>query len=112
MTLSIKPGVRIHGMRPEALIGLQVAAGVYEAHNKPCRVTSGTEGKHSRSSRHYSGLAFDLGTKNPQTHEQWPEAIIESMLSAMKKALGADFDVIYEGHHFHVEYDPKTGVNK
>lgn len=105
MSLSLKPGVRIHGMVPEAILGLHICQSVFLENGKTCVVTCGTDGQHRSSSAHYTGRAFDLRTRHLLTTER------EKIMREMKASLGADFDVIFEGDHFHVEYDPKTGVN-
>lgn len=35
----------------------------------------------------------------------------ESVRLALQKALGPTFDVVLESDHFHVEFQPKTGLN-
>jgi hypothetical protein len=53
---------------------------------------------------HYSGNAFDYRSKHIE------EEKIQPILSALREALGENFDAIYEGGaspHYHVEYDPK-----
>lgn len=64
-------------------------------------ITSGTDGRHRVDSLHYVGLAIDL-----RTHDLDMGRII-ALASALKLALGKDFDVVIEGDHIHVEYDPE-----
>lgn len=64
-------------------------------------VTAILDGKHKEGSKHYIGEAFDVRSFI-YTKEQ-----ITELLAAFKQALGKDYDVIFEGDHFHVEYDPK-----
>lgn len=93
--MQIKPGVRLHGVRPEVVIAMMVA----NSYIGEFVVTSVIEGRHSRKSKHYTGCAFDIRTRNladPLT--------AKDALAAM---LGADFDVILEKDHIHVEWDPK-----
>lgn len=66
-------------------------------------VTSTREGRHMVGSRHYSGEAFDFRA---------PVVILDGgevgyLLNEVRELLGADFDVVFEGDHFHVEFDPK-----
>ena len=100
-SLALKAGVRILGMKPETVLGLLIAASVYWSHGKTVTVTSGIEGSHSRGSKHYAGMAFDLRTSHLLTSER------EAIEKDLKASLGADFDVVFEGNHFHIEYDPK-----
>lgn len=59
-------------------------------------ITSKRDGIHGLGSLHYEGLAIDV--RYPQKRE----GIIEKL----KSALGPGFDVIAEGDHIHIEYDP------
>lgn len=63
--------------------------------------TSGCDRRHSRRSLHYKGYAVDLV----------PSGISQYHADAIKAVLGPHFDVVYEGDHIHVEYDPPNGVN-
>lgn len=103
LPLSLKRGVRARGLRPEALLGIVIVAGVYEAHGVPCVVTSITDGTHSRASLHYQGAAFDV-----RTHTVPPD-LLGQVADACRGALGIDYDVVLEPTHMHVEYQPKTG---
>lgn len=104
--LALKPGVRILGMKPETLLGLDICHSVYVAHNKPCTVTCGVEGSHSRGSKHYAGMAFDLRTRHLLTSER------EAIEKDLKASLQGDFDVVFEGNHWHIEFDPKDPLSK
>lgn len=102
--LQIKPGVRVHGLKPEILLALQIATEIYQKHGFDCVLTSAIDGKHSRGSRHYTGSAIDLRTR----HLPDPGTIADEI----KTALGADYDVVLEGmgtpnQHIHIEFDPK-----
>lgn len=60
----LKKGVTLSGVKPELVIGLMVADTIYLADGEDLTVTSITDGKHSKSSRHYIGLAADLRTND------------------------------------------------
>ena len=61
-------------------------------------ITSGTDGVHKPTSRHYKGEAVDIRTSNlPKTFQK--------LLSA---ALGPRFTVLDEGDHLHVQ--PRKGT--
>lgn len=100
MALSIKPGVRLLGLKPEIQIGLQVAEGVYAAHGWTLRLTSGVEGRHMRASLHYAGQAVDLGL--PPSGTDLPAFVAE-----LKVALCEEFDIVLEADHAHLEFQPK-----
>lgn len=106
--LRLKEGVTLTGIRPELLIGMIVAEGVYRYYSYELVVTCVTDGKHSRQSLHYSGCAVDLRT--------WdiPKAVCTSIVDKLNFCLGQDYDVILElqdggnPSHIHIEYQPKT----
>ena len=98
--MQIKPGVRIYGIQPELAIALMIAKDVYHEHDEQDRfvLTSVADGKHARGSLHYVGQAVDL--RRPLVS---PGSITESL----KYRLGADFDVVLEKSHIHLEFQPK-----
>ena len=100
--LFLKAGVRIAGMRPEILLAAVAAERVYEKAGFECTITSCMDGQHMAGSLHYKGSAIDLRTKNV------PRAIeLKQIVDRLKECLGADFDVVVEADHIHVEFDPK-----
>jgi len=99
--MRLKEGVCITGIRPELIIGLMAAEAAYRAVGVGMVVTSITDGKHSLTSLHYAGAAADLRTRD------MTESQIASVLRAIAKALPNDFDIIFEGNHYHLEYDPR-----
>lgn len=102
MSLFIKEGVRILGIRPEMTIALQVIEGTFKDANKPCTITAVIDGKHMAGSLHYIGCAVDIRSRDLQPSEQ------EAMKAQLQKRLTSDFDVVLEGDHFHIEFQPKT----
>jgi len=60
-------------------------------------ITSTYEGNHSAGSLHYANLAVDIRSKG------WEIEDIE----ILKQNLGKKYDVVAEGSHIHIEYDPK-----
>ena len=98
--LRFKDGVSVAGLQAEILYALDRCVECWEGTNRDVTVTSGRGGKHSRQSKHYSGHAVDLRTRD----------LNESQISAVHKLLIAalpDFDVVRERDHIHLEYDPK-----
>jgi len=51
-------------------------------------------------SLHYSGNAIDLRTRDLSNNQR------QCTTERLRDALGSDYDVINEGDHIHVEYDP------
>jgi hypothetical protein len=97
----LKKGVRLHGLGTEILVALISANDAYASRGKDCVITSAIDGRHSRSSKHYTGCAVDLRIRH------LPEKAAESIVQELKTALGDDFDVVLEKDHIHLEYDPK-----
>ena len=63
-------------------------------------VTSAHDGVHSESSLHDDGLAIDLRVWG------FSEAEAKRVTGEIQERLGQRWDVVYEGTHIHVEYDP------
>jgi RHS repeat-associated protein len=66
-------------------------------------ITFATKGEHSPGSLHYVGQAIDLRTRDLSTEQKVEVAEL------LQEAVGSDFDVVTEGSHIHVEYQPKQG---
>lgn len=117
--LGLKLGVNLDGLKPQTLLAMIVVNQVYSSNKFACTITSCNDGKHSVSSLHYLGRAFDVRTKNLQV---WTRAQLdavatlklkETIVSMIKTQLGPQFDVLLEdlntaNEHIHVEWDPKT----
>lgn len=70
-------------------------------------VTSGNDRVHKRGSKHYTNDALDFRTKHLSTADK------RALITAVKKRLGPDYDVILEAEgqsneHAHIEFDPKN----
>jgi hypothetical protein len=100
--MKLKPGVRIHGISPEIVIGLLAAQRIYDKYGAELVVTSALDGKHSKGSLHYTGEAVDLRSRTLKA----PSLVA----SEIRDALGPDFDVVVESDHIHMEYQPKKQV--
>ena len=94
----IKKGVRIHGIRPEVVFALVIVAQVFSTFDEDLVITSVIDGRHMRGSLHYVGAAFDV---------QLPLYNNEGARQRLAEALGAEFDVVLEDTHIHVEWQPK-----
>ncbi len=106
MAIALKSSARITGVRPETLFAMRVAEGVFEDRKLGLMtVTSCADGKHSAGSKHYTGGAFDIRTRDIPK-DQW-----QLVASDIRERLGSEYDVVVEADHFHVELDPKTPIN-
>ncbi len=97
----LKPGVRLTGIRPEILFALMTDERAYNRAGHELVVTSCVDGKHGRASLHYSGAAVDLRTRDV------PADLVQAIVAEIREALGADFDVVLEDTHLHIEYQPQ-----
>ncbi len=99
----LKQGVRLHGIRPEIVLALQIAEKVYEKRTRSTEmvVTSVIDGRHSHGSLHYIGAAVDLRTRNIDGQT------VNDIVADLMEALNNDYDVIRESNHIHIEYQPK-----
>ena len=99
-----KDGVKVNGVKPEIALALIACNDVFNYYGKQMVVTSVADGKHSLTSLHYVGFAFDL-----RGSIAW--GFTESELNSIKKdlieALTDEFDVILEKDHYHIEFQVK-----
>lgn len=102
---SLKPGVRIAGMRPEILLAAVAAMEVYKAAGHDLTITACVDGKHTTGSLHYAGAAIDLRTRD------LPPAEVPKILAQIKACLGEDFDALIETDHIHLEFQQKRAIN-
>jgi len=91
--------VQVQGIRPELIIALIIANEVYAYHGLEFVITSVTDGKHSKTSLHYSGCAFDCRI--------YSTADSEAIRDEIKRQLNIDYDVILEKNHIHIEFQPR-----
>lgn len=107
----MKKGVSLEGVTAITSAAIEKVDDVYQANGVTLFITSGTEGHpgdrvHKKTSKHYTGEAFDCRIRNiPNGHQA-----VVNIYNAIRRVLGPDFDVILEKDHIHVEYDPKTKV--
>lgn len=101
--MRIKDGVQIAGIQPQILVALMVAKEEYDKLNTELVLTSVLDGVHSANSKHYSGNAVDLRTRTLPDPRQNGQALANQI----GENLGREFDVIFEGDHIHIEYDPR-----
>ena len=100
MSIRMKRGVVLVSSEPYIFEIMQAARVAYATHGKDVTITSGIDGTHSRTSLHYRGRAIDLRTRNLTDNQR------VEIMGDLKAILGDDFDVCFEGDHFHCEFDP------
>ena len=105
--MKLKPGVKLTDLQPQIVLAMMVTEEVFAEFGVPLVVTSCNDGKHSPTSWHYKGRAFDARTKYEAV-----DGKEQALRDAVKEALGADFDVVMEAvgtdnEHLHLEWDPR-----
>ena len=103
--MRLKKGVKIRGVVPELAFMMPAINDIVSQYDtiEGCVITSVTDGKHGKGSRHYIGCAMDIRTRNMTSPQQLACKL------ALKVDLGNDFDVVLESNHIHLEYDPEYG---
>ena len=97
MMYTLKKGVSMVGLQLVMRPVIKEAGKIWGGQGKKTlRITSTLEGSHGISSFHPFGLAVDL--------ELPPRP--EMACHELRVALGSNYDVVLEGDHVHVEYDP------
>ena len=99
--MNLKHNVIPNGIKPETLLAINICNEVYKTHGHSLTITSICDGKHSRTSLHYVGYAFDARTKTLTDDEKY------AVVKDLKERLTTDYDVVLESDHIHVEYQPK-----
>ena len=101
--MKLKKGVRILGVKPELAFVMPLINEIVRCYDlkEGMVITSVTDGKHGRGSKHYSGYGIDIRTRNMKPLRQ------KACTQELKANLGSDFDVVLEKDHIHLEYDPK-----
>ena len=105
MRVELKPGVSLRGVQPPVVLACIAVAGAYAALGKTCTITSVTEGRHGTGSKHYIGNAVDFRTRHLDDSET------RNLAAMVRSALGAEFDVVLEPTHLHIEFDPKSPLS-
>jgi hypothetical protein len=101
---SLKSGVEIRGISPEAVLAVVLVSHVFCEYGVPLVLTSIKDGKHMEKSIHYIGGAFDVRLPSRYTNDP---ATDRKIVGELREALGDNFDVVLEADHVHVELDPK-----
>jgi uncharacterized protein YcbK (DUF882 family) len=101
--MKLKRGVIINNIKTEIVYAIYVADKIYAKHGYELTITSALDGKHSKKSLHYEGLAIDFRTRDIiKSH-------LQQIIGQLEFELGNNYDVVLEIDHLHVEFDPSTG---
>jgi hypothetical protein len=104
--LMLKFGVRVAGLRPEILLAVVAAERVCAEMGVDCVVTACVDGVHQAGSLHYCGLAVDLRSRDFRPGD------LDKAIARIKQCLGADYDVVLENDHIHLEFDQKQPLTR
>ena len=96
----IKDGVKLHPTIAMSAM-MNAVASVFQYLRTELVITSSTDSEHDPRSLHYVGKAVDLRTRHLS------ESQIVFVVEKVNELLNADFDVVRESDHIHIEYDPK-----
>lgn len=100
--MKIKDGVKLDKLTPQLVLAIAIAGQVYlDVVKKEMVITSISDGKHMKGSKHYIGNGVDTRIRDLTPLEQ------ANVLVGLKTSLGLNYDVVLEIDHFHIEYDPK-----
>lgn len=91
-------GVDLSRLHPAIWHAIKIAHVVWN--KEEIIITSTWEGTHVDWSFHYRYEAFDLRP---------PQFARDHKVITLREQLGPDYDVVDEGDHIHIEYDPKGG---
>lgn len=100
--IALKMGVRLHGIRPEIVMAVLIAEGIWSAADETLVITSVIDGEHMRASIHYTGGAVDFRVV--------PDKMV-GLRNKLAAAVGEDYDVVAEVDHIHVEWQPKAAYS-
>lgn len=100
--IRLKHSVNPIGVRAEMILGLMVAEDVYTDYGHECVVTSLNDSTHSKTSRHYQGMAADLRTRHLPS-----DGVAKNITDEIRKRLGRHYLVIFEHNHIHIGYQPQ-----
>lgn len=92
------------GVTPRNLYIMAAIANVAQLMNIEVVITAGTDGRHKKNSKHYTGDALDIRSKNVFEKKRF--------LDLVSIRLGDGYQCFMESErtpneHFHIEYDPK-----
>ena len=110
--MRLKNGVSSAGVKTEILLIIPMVEQVFNEYGKELIITSITDGKHSKNSLHYEGLAFDCRIRHlipnfKSFQNQTLKAMVAEIAQKIREKVGSQYDVVQERTHIHIEFDPK-----
>jgi len=102
----IKKGADISHLNIEMREALPIMASIYAKYGYLMTITSGNDGNHMRGSKHYINDAVDLRIWGIE--DAGFLKIIGNEMQEMLDLHKSGYQVVIEGDHYHVEWDPKN----
>jgi len=97
---NFKDGVDAKDMSKEITKAFDTIDKIHREHaGRDATITSVRDGEHKEGSKHYSGEAIDLRTRDLSKEKA------NKIARDIQTQLGRDYDVVSEHNHIHVEYD-------
>lgn len=105
------PHVILAGIRPELAAAFPIVGDVYTHHGQTAIITCVKDRNHGFGSLHYTGAAFDVWWSDDWDLD--PELIRLKLYRYLNgfpahKQIPAEWDIVFEGDHFHIEFQPKV----
>ena len=97
--MRIKSGVQLAGVQPEMILALLIIEPILKDEGQELVITSCTDSLHSHMSRHYIGYGLDIRSRDI------PKDLIEEVARKMSLALGSEYYVKFEVHHYHIQFN-------
>ena len=94
--------MRALGIRPELVLVLIAVREIEHELRLDVWVTAIVNGRHRHESSHYLGCAVDVDDVGDRN---------ELLASELETRLPPDYDVIDEGSHVHIQFEPKEAMN-
>ena len=112
--IRFKKGVKLErdgkAVKPRTIVAMSIACDIWNEYgytDERNTVTSVMDGKHSANSLHYEGDAFDQRTWQDLKGTQMPYSMKCILAEKLRERLGAEWDVVIESTHLHIELDKK-----
>jgi hypothetical protein len=97
--MKIKAGVQVGGLQPEMTLALMIVEPILKFWGQELVITSATDSQHSNMSRHYVGYGLDIRSRDIKKESG------DAVVREMQTALGNEYYVAFEVHHFHLQFN-------
>ncbi len=110
--MTLLPGVRIVGLKPEILLAMVIVDGIYRHYGLPCDIKSVVDGNHSggpyHTSSHYGGTSFDVAIPSASLFtsiSSTPQELFDIIVAHLGSEYFASLNSA--GSHIHISYMPQ-----